>query len=213
MNVLASVTGSTSVSSTWTLPAQEERNGQIIYFIIVLKDIQFNTSDLTANTTNFEYIFNGLHEYTQYTLEIAAATSAGLGPFSSPVTFVTNENGKIHLLVCLNYVHFFSCVVPTAPPQLVSGISRSSTFITFTWSPPPALEVNGLIRYYIVQVTERHTSRTWTFFAVDNNIHIGSLHPYYLYDCTIAAYTIDVGPYSSAITVQTDQAGKIKYIT
>ena len=96
MNVLASVTGSTSVSSTWTLPAQEERNGQIIYFIIVLKDIQFNTSDLTANTTNFEYIFNGLHEYTQYTLEIAAATSAGLGPFSSPVTFVTNENGKIH---------------------------------------------------------------------------------------------------------------------
>ena len=46
-----------------------------------------------GNTSNFSYTFTGLHEYTQYTLEIAAATSAGLGPFGSPTAFVTQEDG------------------------------------------------------------------------------------------------------------------------
>ena len=46
-----------------------------------------------GNTSNFSYTFTGLHKYTQYTLEIAAATSAGLGPFGSPTTFVTQEDG------------------------------------------------------------------------------------------------------------------------
>lgn len=98
MSVFALVMSSTSASTTWALPAQEDRNGQIVYFILVLKDIQFNTSDVTANTSSLGYIFTGLHEYTQYTLEVAAATSAGLGPFSFPTTFVTDENGKmLHL--------------------------------------------------------------------------------------------------------------------
>ncbi len=90
----------------------------------------------------------------------------------------------------------------------MSGISRSSTLITFSWSSPPPLEVNGLLRYSIVRVTERHTRRSWTFFAVDNDIHIGSLHPYYYYDCVVAAHTIDTGPFSQSVSVRTDQAGE-----
>ncbi len=212
MNIFTSVMDSTSVSTNWALPPQEDRNGLIVYFVLVLKDVQFNTSDLMANTSSFGYTFSGLHEYTQYNLEIAAATSVGLGPFSSPVTFVTDETGKIFSvfqILLKSFLFSVSFVVPTAPPQLVSGVPRSSTLITFTWSPPPPLEVNGLIRYYIVQVTERHTRRSWTFFAVDDIIQIGSLHPYYLYDCSVSAYTIGVGPVSSSITVRTDQSGKI----
>ena len=104
------------------------------------------------------------------------------------------------------------CVVPTAPPQRISGIARSSTLVTFMWAPPPPLEVNGLLRYYIVEVTERHTSRSWTFFAVDNDIHIGSLHPYYYYDCVVAAYTISTGPFSQTLSVLTDQDGRLHTI-
>ena len=80
------------------------------------------------------------------------------------------------------------------------------------WSPPPPLDVNGLLRYYIVEVTERYTSRSWTFFAVDDDIHIGSLHPYYYYDCVVAAYTISAGPFSQTVSVLTDQDGKLRTI-
>ena len=93
MNILTSVLSSTTVSTTWISPPPADRNGQIVFFILVLKDVQFNTSTVTGNTSDFSYMFTGLHEYTQYTLEIAAATSAGLGPFGSPTTFVTKEDG------------------------------------------------------------------------------------------------------------------------
>ena len=102
---------------------------------------------------------------------------------------------------------FFN-IVPSGAPQLVNGVVRSSTLVTFAWSPPPLLEVNGVIQYYRVIITERHTGRTWTFFAVDDDIHIGSLHPYYYYDCTVSAYTIGAGPFSQTVSVQTNQAGE-----
>ena len=37
---------------------------------------------------------------------------------------------------------------------------------------------------------------------------MGSLHPYYHYKCSVAAFTIALGPYSSNITLLTDQQGK-----
>ena len=116
-------------------------------------------------------------------------------------------SGDLLNCVCSNY--FLSpYTAPSAPPQLTSGIARSSTAITLTWSAPPPLEVNGLLRYYIVEVTERHTSRSWTLFSVDDDIHIGSLHPYYYYDCIVAAYTIGAGPFSQTVSIRTDQDSK-----
>lgn len=52
------------------------------------------------------------------------------------------------------------------------------------------------------------TTIVWTFFAVDEDINIGSLHPYYYYNCTVSARTsAGTGPYSTPITVQTEEAG------
>ena len=66
----------------------------IIYYILLLRDVQFNTSDTTINVSGLTYIYTNLHEYTQYSLEIAAATSVGVGPFSSSILFTTHEDGK-----------------------------------------------------------------------------------------------------------------------
>ena len=88
---------------------------------------------------------------------------------------------------------------------MITVISHSSTLVTFEWSPPPATEVNGFIRYYAVHLTERHSGREWNFFALDTHVNIGSLHPYYLYDFTVAAYTIGLGQFSDVYTVLTDE--------
>ena len=71
------------------------------------------------------------------------------------------------------------------------------------WSPPPPLDVNGVVRYYTVEAVERHTGRQWTFFAVDPDLHIGSLHPYYYYDFNVSATTVGMGPFSSQYSVLT----------
>ena len=88
---------------------------------------------------------------------------------------------------------------------MITVISHSSTLVTFQWSPPPAIEVNGFIRYYTVSLTERHNGRVWHFIALDSHINIGSLHPHYLYDFTVAAHTIGQGPFSDVYTVLTDE--------
>ena len=89
---------------------------------------------------------------------------------------------------------------------------QSATFVIFSWEAPPAIDQNGAIEYYVVKVREIETNILWTFFAVDEDINIGSLHPYYYYDCTIAAHTsIGTGPYSTPIRVQTEEAGQCSF--
>lgn len=59
-----------------------------------------------------------------------------------------------------------------------------------------------------MQVVENETGILWTFFAVNKEISIGSLHPHYNYICIVAAYTtIGIGPFSAAVSVQTNEAG------
>ena len=70
------------------------------------------------------------------------------------------------------------------------------------WDPPPSLEINGVIQYYTVEAVERHTGRQWVFFAVNPNLNIGSLHPYYYYDFNVSATTVGRGP-SAVFTVLT----------
>lgn len=45
-----------------------------------------------------------------------------------------------------------------------------------------------------------------TYFQL---ISFDNLHPYYTYQCTVAAYTVGVGPYTLPITVQLDPEGKL----
>ena len=98
--------------------------------------------------------------------------------------------------------------VPTAPPQNISGQALSSTLIMLLWSPPPPLDANGIVRHYTVIAVERYTGRQWTFFAVDPDLHVGSLHPYYYYDFNISATTIGPGPFSSVFTLLTEPERK-----
>ena len=80
------------------------------------------------------------------------------------------------------------------------------------WSPPPAIDINGIIEKYVVYVTENETSQMWTFFAFnDEDIVVGSLHPHYHYDCRVAAFTIAEGTLSNVVTVQTEQERKLKH--
>lgn len=94
LDVDVSVTGSTSSSVTWLPPPHDDQNGVIIYYSLVLVDLQFNTSNIVVNSTTTSYAFATLNEFNRYSCLVAAATSAGLGPYSKAVEFVTEQDGK-----------------------------------------------------------------------------------------------------------------------
>jgi len=54
-----------------------------------------------------------LHPSYNYTVRIAAATAAGIGPFSDPITVMTLEDGEfsstLHIMMCFSLLRSFHC--------------------------------------------------------------------------------------------------------
>ena len=97
---------------------------------------------------------------------------------------------------------------PSSPPQSVSGVAQSPTVLSFTWSPPPPVDINGIILYYEVDLREIETGQTWTFFALGDDLRLGSLHAYYTYQCEVAAHTVRRGPFSDPFQLKTLETRK-----
>ena len=98
--------------------------------------------------------------------------------------------------------------VPSDSPFNVTLTALSSYALNITWQPPPAGTQNGVIRYYIVNITNFematliNTHDDATLLTVDN------LHPYYLYTISVAAVSVGVGPFSFTKTILMPEAGK-----
>ena len=92
---------------------------------------------------------------------------------------------------------------PSSPPQTVSGVAQSPTVLFFTWSPPLPVDINGIILYYEVDLGEMETGQRWTFFVLGDDLRLGSLHPYFTYQCKVAAHTVGRGPFSDPFQLKT----------
>ena len=96
LNVICIATGSRTAEVSWSEPTHVDQNGPIIYYLIKLVDLWYGTGSMELNTTtstNFT-IVSQLEEYAQYTCQVAAATSAGVGPQSEAIIFTTFQDCK-----------------------------------------------------------------------------------------------------------------------
>ena len=75
------------------------------------------------------------------------------------------------------------------------------------WDELPNEDKNGIIRYYLVNVTETNTGYHYQTTSTTSDITLSNLHPYYTYSITVAAYTIEEGPFSTPVTFTTLQDG------
>ncbi len=99
------------------------------------------------------------------------------------------------LILYLNYV-----VVPSGSPLSFGGNSTSSRSALLTWNPPPLDQQNGIILYYIINVTVEETGATFLLNSTDTYLTISTLQPYRNYTCVIAAATsLGIGPFSEII--------------
>ena len=102
-------------------------------------------------------------------------------------------------------VSYFLLLAPTDYPDSLSTVPVSTTTILLSWSPPPPDDHNGIIREYLINMTELDSGRKWQLTSTTISVTIHSLHPYYLYECTVSAYTMAAGPYSEFIQVRTPE--------
>ena len=103
----------------------------------------------------------------------------------------------------------FQSIVPAGVPQNVEAEAVSASSIVISWQPPSPELQNGIITAYNITVLEVETGDVFTYETHGSDIIfiVNSLHPYYWYNCSVAAYTIGQGPSSFAV-VRTHAQGK-----
>ena len=102
-------------------------------------------------------------------------------------------------------------IAPGSHPLNSSGYAINSTHIALNWSAIPEEDLNGVLREYRINVTEGLTGTQQQFTTAHDTteIVVGSLHPFYIYHCTITAYTVEGGPTTNVISIRTHEDGMI----
>ena len=109
----------------------------------------------------------------------------------------------------------FCPIAPSSPPsEIVYGQVISTGFV-LSWNAPPPESHNGVIRHYIISCTEDETGAVFQRLTANSTAErlIDSLHPFYSYTCSVAAVTVEEGPFSFNMTVTTAQDGEVLAIT
>lgn len=88
-----------------------------------------------------------------------------------------------------------------------------STTVKLNWAPPPYTNQNGIIRKYIIKATEMETGNRFSWESFTTSIEVPTLHPYYTYQFTVAAYTVAVGPYTNPVNFRTHPDSKSSHNT
>uniref|UniRef100_A0A3Q3VZI8 Uncharacterized protein n=1 Tax=Mola mola TaxID=94237 RepID=A0A3Q3VZI8_MOLML len=132
-NIVASGRTNQSIMVQWQPPPETQLNGVLRGFVLRYRLAglpgEYQEKNISSPETNY-CLLKYLIIWTQYQIQVAAYTGAGLGVYSSPVTEYTLQG------------------VPTAPPQEVEVVAINSTTFRFTWNPPPQQFINGINQGY-----------------------------------------------------------------
>ena len=79
-----------------------------------------------------------------------------------------------------------------------------------SWRAPPPDEQNGEIRYYTIRVMEVATATLREYSTSDSSTHwtVDSLQPYTIYNVSVAAVTVGLGPFNNEISIRMPEAGE-----
>ena len=94
-----------------------------------------------------------------------------------------------------------------ASPQNLTVTPVNSRSVNLSWSPVREHH-NGVIRQFSINITEADTGRRFQLISVGTSFTVSSLHPFYTCSFQIAAYTVNLGPFSEPSLLQMPQDGK-----
>ncbi len=109
-------------------------------------------------------------------------------------------------VLCCPFCHS-TITAPSGPPRNVFVNAINSSAIIVTWEPPFLEVQNGVIGSYRVSIAEENMAES-SFAVQDTSITISGLHPFYMYDVTVAAVTNGVGPKSFEVRITMPESGE-----
>ena len=98
---------------------------------------------------------------------------------------------------------------PTAPPKNLIATALDSRTLHITWQPPVEEERNGIIRRYVINITELNSGTEFQLENATTEITVQNLHPFYRYSYSIAAKTIALGPFTPGSIIEMPEDGKL----
>jgi hypothetical protein len=166
--------GSSYVLLHWIAPPESTHNGIIRHYLVRL-----NSSESLINHASFSFhpsiSIGSLQPYTEYTCSVAAVTVSA-GPFSKNISFTTDPH------------------VPGSV-QSLAAVALSTRSMKVSWLPPLDGDRTRQIIDYQINVTlirgpgeDRYTTTTGS-----TSVLVRSLHPNYLYQCSVTSRT-SAGP-------------------
>ena len=118
-------------------------------------------------------------------------------------------------MLCLHTKRSYPAIslftAPSGPPQNFEVSIFNSTSTNITWSSPVEEDTNGIIRHFVINITQDTGEVQLVTLSSQHLYHIArDLQPYTNYSISVAAVTVDIGPFSSEITVEVPESGKLK---
>uniref|UniRef100_A0A3Q2E7L1 Sidekick cell adhesion molecule 1b n=1 Tax=Cyprinodon variegatus TaxID=28743 RepID=A0A3Q2E7L1_CYPVA len=207
-NIVASGRTNQSIMVQWQPPPESELNGVLRGYVLRYRLAglpgDYQEKNISTPETNY-CLLKDLIIWTQYQIQVAAYTGAGLGVYSSPVTEYTLQG------------------VPTAPPQEVEILAINSTTIRFTWNPPPQQFINGINQGYKLLVWPEQSPEEVRVVTITpdypSSRHTGlvsGLRKFtWYYGSTLCFTTPGDGPRSAPTLLQTheDTPGAVRHLS
>ena len=106
---------------------------------------------------------------------------------------------------------FIVFLAPASSPIDVRTVAVLSDSFSLHWNPPLYEDQNGIIKHYIIHVIEVETGLVTQYTSYTSYLTLSSLHPAYTYVCSIAAFTVALGPFTIELNVTTNEEG-IQYV-
>ena len=70
-------------------------------------------------------------------------------------------------------------------------------------------ERNGIIRRYVINITELNSGNEYQLENASTEITIPDLHPFYRYSYSVAAETVALGPFTPGSIIEMPEDGKL----
>ena len=111
-----------------------------------------------------------------------------------------------------NEVAMFLCYIsaPVAAPGNLTVVNISANELNVSWERPNEIDINGVLRYYILEyyiVTQTATLATANVSGDTLSTVLGGLNNFTSYSVSVAAFTIRTGPFSTEVET-TSENGK-----
>ena len=85
--------------------------------------------------------------------------------------------------------------------------ANGSSSLIVTWLDIPFHEANGIILYYVINITVIDSSENIYEETEETILELSELHPFYTYLISVSAFTIDYGPFSPEVSLTLPQDG------